>query len=261
MSTTETPGQGPDPLFDTQLTATADRPFNWSPKAKPLGGLRTWLNVGLIFAIAGDVLMLLGAMGYLALEMTVDPISGEPSIGYEPFEALFGIQVLVSGGGSVLFFLGFVLTAIFHSRLVYRATKNLILSKARNIDFSAGWAVGCHFVPFVNLVVPPEKIGRIWEASHAPTKMSGPGSSAIGWWWGTYIVGNIIANISLRVFNYAVDRGEYDGIALTYWMDILSSVLTLTASFLLLRIHHGLDLAQQKLSADTQAGPAPSPST
>ncbi len=44
---------------------------------------------------------------------------------------------------------------------IYRAFGNLSVLKARNLEFSPGWAVGWWFIPFANLVKPFQVVGEL----------------------------------------------------------------------------------------------------
>jgi hypothetical protein len=64
-----------------------------------------------------------------------------------------------------------------------------------------GWAVGWYFVPFANLVRPYQAMNEIDSAS-----LSQPSSDPkLGLWWGTWIVGNILANFGFRLESPALD--------------------------------------------------------
>src|SRR6202008_4478889 len=45
----------------------------------------------------------------------------------------------------------------------YRAMSNVRALGASGVD-SPGWAVGCYFIPFVNLVAPYTAMSQIWRA-------------------------------------------------------------------------------------------------
>ncbi|HVY84098.1 MAG TPA: DUF4328 domain-containing protein [Caulobacterales bacterium] len=82
----------------------------------------------------------------------------------------------------------FWLSAFMTLRLTYRLTKNLHTVGGDSDIPSPGWAVGCYFVPLVNLVMPALLVNRIWRRTH---QLSGEGekpSAIIGWWWGLWIV-------------------------------------------------------------------------
>jgi len=51
---------------------------------------------------------------------------------------------------------------------------------------STGWAVGAWFVPFLNLVRPPQIVNDIWAANRPDNELRA-NSALVGWWWGIYL--------------------------------------------------------------------------
>ena len=76
---------------------------------------------------------------------------------------------------------------------LYRVTKNLPALGVRDPGVTPGWAIGCWFVPFVNIIAPCIVVLRVWRASD-PRATAGPSGGAQGWpfvryaWWGAFIV-------------------------------------------------------------------------
>ena len=68
------------------------------------------------------------------------------------------------------------------------------------MTISPGWAVGWYFVPFANLVKPYQGMKEAWMASHFRDNWHGePTPALLVWWWGLWLVTNILANISFRI--------------------------------------------------------------
>lgn len=235
--------------FGDELSAVADRPFEWSSQARPLSGLRTWTNVGLVATLVASVLFVIASAGLIYFEGAIDPLTLEPRMDGAIWSLGYNIVIIVGLVALPVYLLGFIVVAIFHSRLVFRATKNLALSKAKNIEFSPSWAVWVHFIPFISFWMPIGKVGRIWAASHAPTKPTSPWPAAIGWWWGLFVGSNILANLSFRFYRIAEQQGDFQTMTFTYWLDIVSWSLTAISCLLLMRIHREIDAAQQGLQS------------
>ena len=75
---------------------------------------------------------------------------------------------------------------------LYRVTKNLPALGVRDPGVTPGWAIGCWFVPFVNIIAPCIVVLRVWRASD-PKPAAGPSGGAQGWpllyaWWGAFLV-------------------------------------------------------------------------
>ena len=98
----------------------------------------------------------------------------------------------------------YVFGAVSFSIWVHRAAKNLVGLGRRGMEFTPGWCVGWFFVPFANLVRPFKAVQEIWRASGPEGRDEGywkhlPTGPLLPLWWGTWIVGNGLANISSRI--------------------------------------------------------------
>jgi hypothetical protein len=115
---------------------------------------------------------------------------------FEVFMGLLGIgEILVH-----------VLTVIALCMWFYRAYKNLKLWKITGLKYSPGWAVGYFFIPFLNLFRPYQIAQEIWKASDTQVSLQAgsqwqgnKGSNVIGAWWASWIIANIIGQISFRM--------------------------------------------------------------
>jgi hypothetical protein len=93
----------------------------------------------------------------------------------------------------------FITTAIFFGRWIYVAASNVRALGAHRLNFTPGWAVGFYFIPIVSLWKPYQAMKEIWKASANPQNWRGTRTSAIvGWWWGCWIVANVLGQITLR---------------------------------------------------------------
>src|SRR4029450_7668844 len=82
---------------------------------------------------------------------------------------------------------------------IYRVSAHAPVISA-DMTLSRGWAVGCYFVPFPNLVKPYQGIKEAWMASHFRDNWHGePTPALLGWWWGLWLGTSIMRNISFRV--------------------------------------------------------------
>lgn len=96
-----------------------------------------------------------------------------------------------------------VLTAlaafIVVGRWIYRASANAH-AIGGGLSITPGWAVGWYFVPFANLVKPFEAMKETWLASHYGSDWGrGDATDLLNWWWGLWIVTNILANAAWRL--------------------------------------------------------------
>jgi uncharacterized membrane protein len=103
---------------------------------------------------------------------------------------------LLTGGVWVLFVLVVVATIVTFARLLMRSNVNA-RSFGRILGFTPASMVWWYFVPLLSLVKPYEAFKAVWQASgdgDFPEK-----HPQMGWWWGTWIVSNILGNISWRL--------------------------------------------------------------
>lgn len=158
--------------------------------AKTLGNITIGLFAGLLGCYA--------LMFILSFVQSVFPI---PEINLDNGETM-PITFMFIGLVAILEILLNVLTIIIFLIWLHRAFSNLPALRAEHLEFSPGWAVGWWFIPFANLVKPYQIMSELWNASDSDYDpdvfMSNKiGTEAIiGWWWGFYLVGRIIARIA-----------------------------------------------------------------
>lgn len=149
-------------------------------------------------------------------------------------------------------FLGaLVAGAVFFGIWVHRAAKNLRGLGRSGMQFSPGGCVGWFYVPFVNLVRPFKAVSELWRASDgspeadgASWSMMGSSTSLLGLWWGTWLVGNIVSNISGRVDDPATSGG----------IGLLGSGLLLVAAVACILIMRGVSSRQAAAAERLGAG-------
>lgn len=116
------------------------------------------------------------------------------------------------------------------------------------LSFSEGWASGAWFVPFLNLVRPYHIMKEIWNETqyNIPGKVEQEGlrgAELIGWWWGTWIVSNILSNIASKM------GGErtMDEIITTLHASAIGECLAIPAAFLAIRVVQETNIFEQEL--------------
>lgn len=127
----------------------------------------------------------------------------------------------------------FIATVVFFLIWEHRAFNNLSALKARNLEFSPGWAVGWWFIPFANLVKPFQAMRELWMESDPDadpnlgflsTASSAP--AIMGFWWAFWILDNFTSNIASKID---------DPQAFSFVM-IISGIFDLLAGGLLIKI-------------------------
>ena len=146
---------------------------------------------------------------------------------------------------------------------LYRAFNNLPALGARNLEFSPGWAVGWWFIPFANLVKPYQIMGELWNASDSDfdpelflsNNVGTP--SIIGWWWGLFIVGNIVGRISDAMADTSLSSSL---VALMIYCALQGAAALLIIN-IIRRITREQELRFQKLGTVNQFQSPPPPPT
>ena len=113
-------------------------------------------------------------------------------------------------------------TAIFFLRWKYRAYKNLQAACDTPMKTSAGWSIGCYFVPLINLYRPATAMHEIQSRSKANI-----GYSVYGWWF-LWILSGLLARATMNT------RGAID--YRVYTISIVGLCLAIIAGFLMLKI-------------------------
>jgi hypothetical protein len=179
----------PDDLFAS--TSKTSSGFAWSSQARPLTA--RLLKGSLYLFILGQVTSILVLLVMLwAFQIWAQDGGVED-------QTVATLAVWVGTAAQFLPFAAipiFILCVIFYLMFVYRAAKNLELSKARGINVSPGGAVGWSFVPVANLGAIYNAMKEIWVASHDPVKGTRPATARLGLWWGLWLASGIVSRIS-----------------------------------------------------------------
>lgn len=114
---------------------------------------------------------------------------------------------LVVGLMALLYLAGLITCAVLFIRWFRRAYFNLHLV-AQNLENIEGWASGAWFVPFLNLVKPYQIMRELYTRTIKLVNSPITDTSFIGWWWGLWVINNIIGNVSGRLGMSADDLSE-----------------------------------------------------
>ncbi len=94
----------------------------------------------------------------------------------------------------------FAVTTWVFGRWIYRANCNARALHARSMTFTPGWSVGWYFVPFACLWKPYQAMRELWKASKNPQHWQDERANPIlGWWWASWIISNILGQVSFRL--------------------------------------------------------------
>jgi len=133
-------------------------------------------------------------------------------------------------------FVGAVITFIMWFRRAYYNVHEFAITPPK---YSEGWAAGAWFIPIISLIRPIQIMKEIWfetiaflrnKTTNAPLE---PPMGKLNLWWGTWVVGSIIGNISSRFFS---DSEVLDEMIIGYYLDITVSVLIMISGITLLQL-------------------------
>lgn len=193
---------------------------------RPLMGRFKPMRVALFVYMAGEAGLALASLVeyYFLTARELDPYLDLGAMSSAFSLAVLGVSLAQIGG--------LVASVILVSMWTYRAMKNLHIVGAVAATMSPGWAVGWYFIPFANLWKPFEGMLQIWRESHRLAGRSEKVAAYVGWWWATWIVSNILANISLRLTGFTDPLPTYDvGIL----VGAVGSALSVACGILLVR--------------------------
>jgi hypothetical protein len=143
--------------------------------------------------------------------------------------------------GSLIFYVSVVPVSLW----IYRAHANLTAADIDGLEYTPGWSVGWFFVPIANLFKPFGAMRELWNASHHENDgFSRDAPPELTAWWGCFIVGNIVVNISTRI-DAIGESGEVAGAVVS----LLGLALLAGSAWLLVRIIGRITSAQSSLMA------------
>lgn len=209
--------------------------------ARPIKALGAAAVVWLIISIVADLI------GAAAAAIEVNMLSQMPgSVELDQWGA-FPDDTIVSAitGLSrlpqllVLFVGGFVVL-----KWMYRANRNA-QAFARGLESTPPGAVYWYFVPIGNLWKPYEAMEETWRVSHDPENWKRTfAPDAMRWWWGFWLAGNIIGNISMRL-GFAADNTGMLNVATV--LELISSLLNIGAALALMSVVRAVTARQTGL--------------
>lgn len=107
--------------------------------------------------------------------------------------------LLAAGLSGGLYALLFIASIVSVCLWLHRAHANLFIAGIHDLKFKPNWAVGWYFVPFAFWFKPFQAMQELWRFSHLPhERLSERTDRKLIVWWSCWILGNMIANLSLK---------------------------------------------------------------
>lgn len=148
----------------------------------------------------------------------------------------------------------FIATIIVWCFWVYRANSNAHALGAAGMDYTPGWSVGWWFIPIMFWFKPYNAVKETWQASDPsdPSGSSAWKSVAAPWfmgaWWGFWVLGNILTNISMRLSLH--DSASASMLTAATWIEIAADGLMIVAAALAILVVRGIHARQEAKSAE-----------
>lgn len=227
---------------------------------KSIRNMAMLTTIMLVALIILDTLNIFANLGELVLASSYpDTVSASLIEGQSDFTGMPGgvFQTaigLLSLGVGVFMTLAYIATIIIFLIWFHRSYSNLKPLGSVSTDYSPAWAVGCWFVPLVNLVRPYAITKELWDRSDpedVQTELSPSGltiemsmiaTPMFGLWWALWIISNIFNNLSSR-FTFGANSLE-DHIS-SFWLSIIASALTIAAAYLAIRVVRAISVRQE----------------
>jgi len=146
-----------------------------------------------------------------------------------------------------------IIAAVFFVRWMVWAHHNYQAAGGQTIYTKSNvqWAF---FIPFVNLAKPYRIVQEFWHGMFDKVRGRGATKSqlqqtVVGWWWGIWLTGNILGNISARTSG----TGEDVSLALfSNYLEIASTLLEIPAALLAIFIIQGFTQLEAEYEAYVQ---------
>lgn len=164
-------------------------------------------------------------------------LSGVIDLAYGIDDPLVAVYSIILLANTVIFFGSAIAVAMW----IHRAHANLREAGVEGLKFTPGWAVGWYFIPIAFLFKPFQAMRELWTESHQThDSFSAPAPGPLALWWGFWIGGNLIANVSMRLSL----MGGSSSLEIATLLGLCASIATIVAAWLLMQIIMAITEAQ-----------------
>lgn len=156
--------------------------------------------------------------------------------------------------------LAYIGSIVFFLIWLYRAYKNLEAINVRNLDASAGWAVGYWFIPILNLFKPLKVVSEVYNGSDPKIAKEGYGFSdtttpaMLGFWWACWLISNFTGRIAEMI-----EKASKDVTGTSIMVYVVSLSLGIVAGVLLIFIVKDIDRRQAECERNLAVQHPPMP--
>jgi len=230
--------------FESPETADTGRPT--SPFES---GHRRAQVACLMFALCFGVSIFSAGSNYFQIEL-IDRATSYPGVRRAEFQSNDTRQSFVL----VLTAVVQLLTAAAFLLWFHRAHRNLPALGAHRLRFSPGWAVGCWFIPILNLFYPLQIMKEIWKGSdpkgfQLANALKRPYRGApvlLGWWWALHLTAGSVGWYAFNLSRTARAVGSVGALHGVTWAALVADLAAATAAVLASSIIRTVDQNQQQ---------------
>lgn len=207
---------------------------------REIENLGAWCVRLLKVAMVAEVLFLMHSVGFFAYLVGLDR-GNWTSDEINRYADMVDLSGMFVGGGYTLVL---AICYITCGRWIYRAAFNANVLVPNQPDrITPGWSVGWYFIPFANLFKPFQAMRQIWNSSFSPgNDINAPAESALSWWWGGWIISNIIGQASYRM----ADANSIDSLKTSTYADFVNFPISMVAIYFFMRIIQAVTAAQTR---------------
>jgi len=138
-------------------------------------------------------------------------------------------------------------------RWIYLSAKINKLLEIKGLKYTPAWSVGWYFIPFANLFRPYQALKEIYKASFNKEDWENEEiPSSFGAWWTTWIIFNLFANASMRMWYGLGEDMSYEDLNIMSYLDICADFLQIICSLALLNIVDVISKNHQSIQFKTK---------
>jgi hypothetical protein len=150
---------------------------------------------------------------------------------------------MITGAGGVALLVATLSSIIFVARWIMRVNANAH-SMSDSMTVTPGWNVGWFFIPVALLWKPFQGLREAWQVSvspHDPTSVAVP--PLMRWWWGLWLVSNVLGNVSTRL---SFGKADAASLIASSWIDIATLAIDIPLAIVLIRMIQRFDDLQAR---------------
>lgn len=203
--------------------------------------LMTWLLIAAEILFMGYVLIELWIL--YTLQIDESELSDAAIDFFNSFsDSFYRIADPALDATALIVIVAFIVNAIW----IYRSSYNARQQQDYAERMSPWWTLVSFVVPIVNLFAPYRGIKEIWLTAKDPGGWREPTPRFFAFWWGAWIITNILSNISNAMTSRAEEPRDF---IVADWMYLASGPLMIISAILFMRIMREVTARQSQYNA------------